>query len=105
MPGIVREAKKADEVCGYTIPAGAKVFMDQWVVHRDSRWYTDPLAFNPERWTKEFKRSLPKLAYFPFSAGRRRCIGDRFAMLEGRLLLATIYQNYHLELAFDRIWR
>lgn len=38
--------------------------MDQWVVHRDSRWYTDPLVFNPERWTKEFKHSLSKLAYF-----------------------------------------
>lgn len=67
-----------------------------------SRWYTDPLAFNPERWTTEFERSLPKLAYFPFGTGPRRCIGGRFAMLEARLLLATLYQNYHLELASDR---
>lgn len=102
VPGIVREAKTADEIGGYTIPAGARVFMNQWVVHRDSRWYDDPQAFQPERWTKEFERSLPSLAYFPFAAGPRRCIGDRFAMLEARLILATLYQNYHLELVSDR---
>ncbi len=102
VPGIVREASGPDEIGGYPIPAGARVFMNQWVVHRDSRWYDDPLAFEPERWTPELEQSLPRLAYFPFSAGPRRCIGDRFAMLEARLLLATIYQDYHLELASDR---
>jgi len=102
VPGIVREAEAADEIGGYTIPAGARLFMNQWVVHRDARWYDDPLAFEPERWTTEFERSLPPLAYFPFSAGPRRCIGDRFAMLEARLILATLYQDYHLELVSDR---
>ncbi|RJT00211.1 cytochrome P450 [Halococcus sp. IIIV-5B] len=102
VPGIVREAEAADELGGYPIPAGAKVFMNQWVVHRDARWYDDPLAFDPDRWTRTFEKSLPHLAYFPFSAGPRRCIGDRFAMLEARLLLATVYQDYHLELASDR---
>ena len=102
VPGIVREAKQKDEIKGYSVQPGTKVFMNQWIVHRDSRWYDDPLAFNPDRWTKEFEASLPRLAYFPFSAGPRRCIGDQFAMLEARLLLATIYQGYHLELASDR---
>lgn len=102
VPGIVREAKTADEIGGYTIPAGARMFMNQWVVHRDSRWYDDPQAFQLERWTKEFHQSLPSLAYFPFTAGLRRCIGDRFAMLEAHLILATLYQNYHLELVSDR---
>ncbi|WP_435157833.1 cytochrome P450 [Haladaptatus sp. DFWS20] len=98
VPGIIREPVKPDIIGGYEIPAGATVQMNQWVVHRDPRWYDDPLAFQPERWTEEFEGSLPKLAYFPFAAGPRRCIGDRFAMLEARLLLATIYQQYHLEL-------
>ncbi|MFB6109133.1 MAG: cytochrome P450 [Haloplanus sp.] len=102
VPGIVREAAERDEIGGYTIPAGARIFMNQWVVHRDSRWYDDPLAFRPERWTDEFERSLPQLAYFPFGAGPRRCIGDRFAMLEARLVLATLYRAYHLELVSDR---
>jgi cytochrome P450 len=98
VPGIVREPVKPDIIGGYEIQPGATIRMHQWVVHRDPRWYDDPLAFRPERWTDEMESDLPKLAYFPFAAGPRRCIGDRFAMLEARLILATIYQQYHLEL-------
>lgn len=102
VPAIIREAKAPDRIAGYRIPAGAKVFLSQWVVHRDGRWYDDPLAFRPERWTDDMEASLPRLAYFPFAAGPRRCVGDRFAMLEARLLLAMIYRDYHLELTSGR---
>jgi cytochrome P450 len=98
VPGIVREPVKPDIIDGYEIQPGSTIRMHQWVVHRDPRWYDDPLAFRPGRWTDEMESELPKLAYFPFAAGPRRCIGDRFAMLEAQLLLATIYQNFHLEL-------
>ncbi|WP_158059152.1 cytochrome P450 [Halorussus halophilus] len=98
VPGIIREPVKPDIIDGYEIPPGATVRMHQWVVHRDPRWYDDPLAFEPERWTDDFEADLPKLAYFPFAAGPRRCIGDRFAMLEAKLILATVYQQFHLEL-------
>ncbi|TYT61228.1 cytochrome P450 [Natrialba swarupiae] len=98
VPGIIREPVKPDVIAGYEVRPGSTVRMHQWVVHRDPRWYDDPLAFRPERWTDEMEADLPKLAYFPFAAGPRRCIGDRFAMLEARLILATVYQRYHLEL-------
>ncbi|WP_345779364.1 cytochrome P450 [Natrinema sp. SYSU A 869] len=49
---------------------------------RDSRWYDDPGAFQLDRWTDEFRSSLPRLAYFPFGAGLRRCVGERFALME-----------------------
>lgn len=98
VPGIVREPTADDQVGEYRIPAGATVSMNQHVVHRDPRWYDDPMAFRPERWTDEFEANLPALAYFPFAAGPRRCVGDRFALLEARLVLGTILQEYHLEL-------
>ncbi|UPV73665.1 cytochrome P450 [Halorussus limi] len=98
VPGIVREPVEDDRVGDYRIPAGVTVSMSQHVVHRDPRWYDDPMAFRPDRWTDGFEQSLPRLAYFPFAAGPRRCIGDRFALLEARLVLATILQEYHLEL-------
>ncbi|RQG91310.1 cytochrome P450 [Natrarchaeobius halalkaliphilus] len=97
VPGVVREPVKPDVIGGYEIPPGSTIRMHQWVVHRDPRWYDDPLAFRPERWSDEMKADLPKLAYFPFAAGPRRCIGDRFAMLEARLILAAVYREYHLE--------
>lgn len=72
--------------------------MNQWIVHRDPRFYDDPMAFDPDRWTDDFGSSLPAFPYFPFGGGPRRCIGDRFAMLEARLVLATVVGRYHLEL-------
>ena len=45
-----REAIEPVELGGYPIPAGTTVFMPQWVIHRDGRWFDDPEAFRPERW-------------------------------------------------------
>ena len=47
---VGREAIEPVELDGYLIPAGTTVFMPQWVIHRDSRWYDDPEVFRPERW-------------------------------------------------------
>ncbi|WP_415381790.1 cytochrome P450 [Halosimplex sp. TS25] len=101
VPAIVREAVGRDEIAGYTIPEGSTLSINQWTVHRDPDLYDDPMAFRPDRWTDEMEQSLPRLAYFPFSAGPRRCVGDRFAMLEAKVVLATLLQRYHLELVSD----
>jgi cytochrome P450 len=101
VPSIIREPIEDDVIQGYRVPAGAAVSINQWTVHRDPRWYDDPMAFRPWRWTDDLEDDLPRLAYFPFSAGPRRCIGDRFAMLEAQLVLATLARDYHLELVSD----
>jgi cytochrome P450 len=85
-------------VGGYRIPARSAVVTSQWVVHRDRRWYEDPLAFRPQRWTEEMRASLPRLAYFPFGAGPRICIGEPFAWMEGVLLLASIARRWRMRL-------
>ena len=94
---MLREARHDDELGGYHVPAGTTVILPQWVLHRDARFYPDPEAFTPERWTQEFERDLPRCAYFPFGAGPRVCIGNSFALMELRLILATVLQHWHLE--------
>ena len=83
----------------YTIPTGSTILMSQYVMHHNSMYYTDPLIFNPDRWTDEFKRNLPRFAYFPFGGGIRGCIGESFAWQEGILLLSTILKYWKMELA------
>jgi cytochrome P450 len=83
----------------YTIPTGSTILMSQYVMHHNSKYYNDPLIFNPDRWTDEFKRNLPRFAYFPFGGGIRGCIGESFAWQEGILLLSTILKYWKLELA------
>ena len=82
-----------------TIPAGSVIIMSQWVTHRDSRWFPEPEAFKPERWTNEARAARPKFSYFPFSAGSRSCVGEAFAGMEGVLTLAVIARKWRLRLA------
>jgi cytochrome P450 len=93
-----REALQACEIGGYQVPAGTQIIMSQWVTHRDPRFFDQPQQFNPDRWTDDFIKHLPKYAYFPFGGGPRLCIGNSFAMMEAVLILATIAQRFQLEL-------
>jgi len=98
--GIGRRAIRDFELNGYRIPAGANVFLLQWVTHRDPRFFPDPERFDPERWRDDPIRRgrLPRFAYFPFGGGPRVCIGAGFAMMEATLLLATLAQRFRLSL-------
>jgi cytochrome P450 len=82
----------------YWLPARTTVLMSQFVMHRDPRYYPNPLRFAPERFTPLARAARPKLAYFPFGAGPRQCIGESFAWMEGVLALATIAQRWQLRL-------
>lgn len=96
--GILREPTEDVELGGYRVRAGTPISISQWVVHRDPAHYDDPLEFRPERWTDEFEADLHPLAYFPFSSGPRRCVGDRFALLEAKLVLATMLRRKRFEI-------
>jgi len=100
---VGREAIEPVELGGYRIPAGTTVFMPQWVIHRDARWFEDPEVFRPERWENGLMQRIPRYAYFPFGGGPRICIGNNFAMMEATLILATIAQKYRLTLAPDAV--
>lgn len=90
----VREPTEDVTFDGYTIPAGATIFLPQWLMHRDKRFYDEPEAFRPERWLTDHDR--PEYTYFPFGGGPRHCIGHRFATVEAQLLLATLAQQWDL---------
>jgi cytochrome P450 len=94
---VGRRALEDVEVGGYTIPKGNVVLLSPFVTHRDARWFPEPEQFRPERWLTE-DPDRPKFAYFPFGGGARVCIGERFAWMEGVLLLAAITQKWRFEL-------
>jgi cytochrome P450 len=98
---LVRNPVKDCEIGGYRVPAGAGVLMSPWVMHRDPRFYDEPERFNPDRWLTARAKEMPKLAYYPFGAGPRACIGASFAAIEATLVLATIAQKYKVRVAAD----
>ena len=99
VPQIPREPTEDVTLDGYHVPAGSTVAPSQWVLHRDDRFWDEPGEFRPERFAGDSDR--PDFAYFPFGGGPRRCIGQQFAMVEGKLILAALAQQYHLDLVSD----
>jgi cytochrome P450 len=97
--GIGRRALRDVTVGGFKVAAGAILALSPYVVHRDERFWPDPLRFDPERFTPEARAARPRFAYFPFGGGARSCIGESFAWMEGVLLLAAIGQRWRLRLA------
>ena len=95
---IGRMCIEEHEIEGYAIPPKSIVIMAPYTMHRDARFWPDPDRFDPERWTPQAKESRPKYSYFPFGAGPRICIGERFAWMEGMLVLATYAQKWRLGL-------
>ena len=92
---VFREAATGVTLGGYDLPKGSIVTLPQWVVHRDERWFDGPDAFRPERWAED--RDRPEYAYFPFGGGPRHCIGMRFALMEAKLVLATLARRFAFE--------
>lgn len=91
--GTTRRTLVDYDLAGYRFPAGAVFFLSPYVTHRNPRYWPEPLAFEPDR----FLHTPEKFSYFPFGGGRRLCIGERFAWMEGVLLVATISQRWQLE--------
>jgi len=87
---------------GVEVPARSICILSPYLVQRDPRWFPDAERFDPERWTPDARDSRPKFSYFPFGGGARVCIGERFAWMEGVIVMAAIAQKWRLRLAPDQ---
>jgi cytochrome P450 len=99
---IGRQTIEPYPVRDYVIEPGATVFISQYVMHRDPRYWFDFERFDPNRWTPEAQARRPKFSYFPFSAGPRVCIGEGFAWTEGILVLAALAQRWQARLVLGQ---
>lgn len=95
---LSREAKGEDKLSGYTIGKGDSVIFSPFLIHRDKRFWQNPEVFYPERFLKEPER----YSYFPFGGGPRLCIGNNFAMLELKIILAAIIRNFDFHVTGDK---
>ena len=97
-PGAVvgRRLSEPMEVAGHVLPAGTNLDISIWWVHRDPEHWDDPEVFDPERFTPENSRNRNPYAFVPFAAGPRNCIGQRFALLEAKLLIAYLVYNFKM---------
>lgn len=95
---IARKAVADDVIDGVRIPAGTSLCLVPYLAHRDPRFWDNPEGFDPERFLPDAVAARPRLAYFPFAAGPRMCIGSSFAMMEMQLIVAMVAQRFQLQL-------
>ncbi|XP_036028238.1 cytochrome P450 3A13-like [Onychomys torridus] len=93
---VNRLSKKDAEINGVLIPKGTVVVIPIFVLHRDPKYWPDPEEFRPERFSKENKDRINPYTYLPFGYGPRNCIGMRFALINMKLAIIKILQNFSL---------
>ncbi|EFN62598.1 Cytochrome P450 4C1 [Camponotus floridanus] len=97
VPAITRKLSEDVKIGDYTFPKGITVVLAIATVHRNPEVWSDPLKFDPDRFLPENSKHRNPYAYIPFSAGPRNCIGQKFALLEEKMMLTAILRKWRVE--------
>ncbi|XP_071568023.1 cytochrome P450 4C1-like [Temnothorax nylanderi] len=97
VPLITRKLTEDVKLDNYTLPKGASITLAILLAHRNPKVWPDPMKFDPDRFLPENSKHRNPYAYVPFSAGPRNCIGQRFALLEEKIMLAAILRKWRVK--------
>lgn len=96
---VARRAAEDDDFDGLRVREGDWVFLSPFVTHRRADFWPEPERFDPDRFLPERVAARHRYAWMPFIAGQRKCIGDQFALMEARLILVTLLQQWRFRSA------
>ncbi|TDE30114.1 cytochrome P450 [Actinomadura sp. 6K520] len=95
---LLRVAQSDQEVCGHRIPAGTMVGCSLAVSNRIESDFPDPDAFHPERYVAPREEDvLNRWTWVPFGAGRHRCVGANFAMMQLKAIFSVLLRDWEFE--------
>ncbi|XP_065696025.1 cholesterol 24-hydroxylase [Patagioenas fasciata] len=94
--GTVRWLEKEHVINGVRIPGNTMLVLSTYIMGRMERYFKAPLTFNPDRFSKDAPK--PYYCYFPFSLGPRSCIGQVFAQMEAKVVMAKLLQRFEFQL-------
>ncbi|XP_045212707.2 cytochrome P450 3A13-like [Mercenaria mercenaria] len=81
----------------YTFPKNISISIPVYTLHRLPEFWPEPEKFDPERFSADNKIKIKPYTYLPFGVGPRNCIGMRFAMMELKMTLVKLLQNFRLK--------
>lgn len=93
---LARVANRDTQLGSFQVARGSDVVIWLYHTHHDSRWFSEPERFDPERFSAERRKHIPNCAYLPFGVGTRTCIGKQFAVMEALLVLCSVAQRFRL---------
>ncbi|XP_037080573.1 cytochrome P450 4C1-like [Pollicipes pollicipes] len=92
-----RRVYETAQIREYEVPSGIDILIFPYMIHRDPNHWPDPDKFDPDRFSPEATKGRHPYSYVPFSAGLRNCIGQRFALLEVKVMVAAILRRFWVE--------
>ncbi|WP_437924878.1 cytochrome P450 [Sorangium sp. So ce291] len=97
---LAREARREFRHGPHAVSAGNEVLVSPYVMQRLPRYWKRPEAFLPERFLpgSPWHEDRPSAAFLPFGLGIRKCIGERTAILQMKLMLAALVREFRFEL-------
>ncbi|KAF2898377.1 hypothetical protein ILUMI_07780 [Ignelater luminosus] len=95
-PIIGRSVTEDVDLGDFILPAGTSLAVGIIGTHRDPETWPNPMKFDPDRFLPEEVAKRHPCSYIPFSVGPRNCIGLKFAMMEMKVLVATILRAYKI---------
>ncbi len=95
--GSARAPIEDDVIGGFEIKAGTTLAVPIYVMQRHPKWWQNPEAFIPERFSPENEKNIVSGSYIPFSLGPRKCIGYRFAEMELKMVIAKLLPYFTTE--------
>jgi cytochrome P450 len=93
-PIVPRLTTRDSVLGGRRVPAGSRILVNLYNIHRHPAHWADPERFEPDRFAADERKAQHRFAYLPFGAGPHLCIGKHFALMEAHLLLAALVQRY-----------
>jgi sterol 14-demethylase len=97
---LLRVVKEEFTVGDFTIPAGAMVGASPAVSNRIPEDFPMPDRFDPGRYIEPRQEDLiNRWTWIPFGAGRHRCVGSAFAMMQLKAIFSVILHDYEFEMA------
>ncbi|CAN8030671.1 unnamed protein product, partial [Ixodes persulcatus] len=98
-----RQAKEDFEYKGIKYKAGTCIMSPTLQIHRDERFFPDPMKFDPDRFSEKNEGSISKVAFQPFGIGPRNCAGMRLALLEIAYTVVKMTQHFRWELGDSQL--
>jgi sterol 14-demethylase len=100
---LVRVAMKDFVFKDYFIPAGTWILVSPTVSHRLPDVFPEPDAFEPERFLPPRSEDKKDFAYIAFGGGRHKCLGNAFAILQIKAILALLLGQFDFGLCGDAV--
>ena len=100
---LLRAALKNCQILGYQVKKGDWVAVSPLVAHRDESVFSNALQFDPTRYGPGREEDRRPFAYISFGGGRHKCMGNAFAVLQIKTIMAVLLHRYDFQLVGDTI--